>query len=689
MIISARCRLILEKITISSIPVPLESLARTLDVSERTIRRDLQEIHEAIRPFDVVLRFEKGELYIEGTEAKINTFKWHLFDLSHSEFTPNQRGNFILKELIKSSEPVTITHLAHILNVTESTVRADILKLEEELDDSVKIDKRRGMGITLNATESQKRTLIRDLLHHTIPATMLYQYLSNNHDNTYRDLVEDKLLGFIDLDAFQSIEDSLITWRNGLEYEITDDAFLTLLIHFIVAVERIKTGDMIESSSKEITDLLIGSQELVDAQKLLDKVMGDDAVYPMNEVFYISQHLRSVKLNESHQLIERDTMRATNLAQRLIHQVESKLNYTFDDESLLKGLATHLRSAVRRLEQGMQIQNPLIDSIKADHSQLFDVVKTSFNDLYLHDNENDDEVGYLVLHFGAAMIQSQKRQQLKGLIICSSGIGTSKMLLTRIQRAFPQFTKLKTASVFEALQRDDHEMYDVIISTIDLGKVGFSYLLVSPILSQRDIKSIDALVIQRHFSKSRVEVAKTVTISEAINYFSNVKQEIEVISKLIESFEVTHLKVNSTNLSDYVRAMCMISLQNTYEMVDVELILKSIIDNKYQNGFAIPGTHLAFFHERSAAVKESTLKVFPLSEPIQVMGLDDKLQWVSTFILLLAPEKLEKFELEILSFTSSLIIESERASFIFERGNEEEISSYLVSRYKQYIQEEK
>ncbi|MCV5526761.1 hypothetical protein OFN18_32365, partial [Escherichia coli] len=51
---------------------------------------------------------------------------------------------------------------------------------------------------------------------------------------------------------------------------------------------------------------------------------------------------------------------------------------------------------------------------------------------------SEDEVGYLTVHFQAAMERQIARKRV--LLVCATGIGTSHLLKSRILRAFPEWT---------------------------------------------------------------------------------------------------------------------------------------------------------------------------------------------------------------------------------------------------------
>lgn len=83
------------------------------------------------------------------------------------------------------------------------------------------------------------------------------------------------------------------------------------------------------------------------------------------------------------------------------------------------------------------------------------------------------------MHFGAAMMGGKDLAGFKTLVVCSSGIGTSKMLATRLQKEFPELKHIQNVSVME-FQRMNKEEYQLVISTLPIPDYESDYILVNP-----------------------------------------------------------------------------------------------------------------------------------------------------------------------------------------------------------------
>ena len=74
------------------------------------------------------------------------------------------------------------------------------------------------------------------------------------------------------------------------------------------------------------------------------------------------------------------------------------------NEALLEGLVTHLKPAIYRVRQNMGITNPLLPSIRKDYEDLFQIIKKADRKSVPGLQIPDEEIGFLVMHFGSACL---------------------------------------------------------------------------------------------------------------------------------------------------------------------------------------------------------------------------------------------------------------------------------------------
>ncbi|HHK7831939.1 TPA: transcription antiterminator, partial [Streptococcus pneumoniae] len=113
--------------------------------------------------------------------------------------------------------------------------------------------------------------------------------------------------------------------------------------------------------------------------------------------------------------------------------------YNFSsDFQLIEGLITHLMTLQVRLESRITLNNPLVDEIKQNYSDIFFMTREILAnmDKFLEWTISDDEVAYVSLHFLAAMERSKESTKFNILAICATGFGAAQMLRNRLETEF-------------------------------------------------------------------------------------------------------------------------------------------------------------------------------------------------------------------------------------------------------------
>lgn len=680
MYLSARPRLILEQLMMAPQPLHLADVAEEFEVSERTIRRDLKEVKATLATFNLKLTKEKHYLSVQGSEDDKQRFKWQLLDLTYNDFSPEERQQYILKELLKTDGTLKLIGLANDLNVTVSTISNDLTKIEEDYLNSSLISRKKGMGISLNASEMEKRGMLSDLFWKKYPKQQFMRVLFNQ----FADEVTEGRLNYITQQGhIEVVEQSLRNIRDSLAYDITDESYINLVIHVAISVQRITEGNGMKETL--INPEVVHYPEFHFAQELLVTSLGLSlAEVPIGEVEFVTMHLRGAKAqNYVGDFNSNEQVQAVTIATQLIAKVSEKTGSSLTSDSLLKSLTAHLRPALRRLNADMSITNPLIHSIKRDYEELFGIVQASMKEIYHYQPVPEEEIGYLVLHFGAALLQQEEQVALSALVVCASGIGTSRMLVTRLKQAIPQLKTLKTISLFELTKEMESHPYDLLVSTIDLGQVDYEYFHVTPILSEREISQIEVYLQNKrsHYRRkqNREEKEQQLTKLEAIHLLENRQLYTETVVTLLSNFQVVRIDNSLTTIEDTLRAICTTLLEQDRRL-DVEGLLQSLLVREKWSGFGIAETELALFHARNASIRQPIFQLFPLTNPIMMPAMGGGEVRVATIVLLLAPEKLEQQGLELMSQISSLLIESEATTACLQSGDSRRITQFVVER---------
>src|SRR5699024_8046672 len=73
----------------------------------------------------------------------------------------------------------------------------------------------------------------------------LYKDKAQRHEQT-QNKITNRLLDFVQADRLEAIEEAVDDIKDELPYELADDAYIALIIHLALAIERLKNGDEID-----------------------------------------------------------------------------------------------------------------------------------------------------------------------------------------------------------------------------------------------------------------------------------------------------------------------------------------------------------------------------------------------------------------------------------------------------------
>ncbi len=692
MYIAGRMRKIIELLLQSQEDVTVKEIADALYVSERTVHRDLKDIEQIILSYNLQLVKRSGVgIRIIGSLHNQQQLEMTLTTEATSDYTPDERQTIILLTLLETNEPVKLFTLSHELKVTAATISNDLDQLEEEVKAyHLQLIRKRGYGMKIEGYEGDKRSAISNLITKYINPFVYVSLLKDNIKNNaplQLNTISNRLLDFVNPKKLTTIEKSVERAIVELPHELADSAYVGLIVHLALAIERLQKGGNI-TFDHVYKKQLEGTKEYEIARNMIQELRGSLSMdIPDDEIGYITMHLLGAKLRiDNNYLIEDSSINIAYKAKALINYVSMHLNMDLtDDKQLLNDLVAHLKPTIYRLKQGMNIKNPLLEDILRDYNNLFYVIQEGVHDVFPEMAFPDDEIGYLVLHFASILLYGEIDVDLKALVICSSGIGTSKMLATKLMQRIPEIKQVENKSMFE-LENSNINEYDVIVSTISLKDFEGKYIQVSPMLTITEAHRIKKAIRQKKLTYTRPR-SKPVKAqhTEFILQLEAIQNYSKAILDVLNSLQLTKIK-EKRSLEFILRSACN-DLVNRKLITNSNSVFEKLLKREHINGLGIPDTPLALFHARSKEVIKPCFTIQSLSSPITVRGMDGEDMETDTLMLMVAPEFTHQEVLEIVSFLSGLIIRDQESIQLFQSGNETQIKHFLSEQFHKHLQE--
>ena len=699
MYISARERQILEILLKNTDETTVKDLADQIGVSGRTIHRDLKNVEDILVEYTLSLQRKSGVgVQITGSPNKIRDLELYLFNLSHTEYTPEERQTIILCELLETNEPVKLLGLANDLNVTIATVSADLTKLEERVEKlGLVLIRRRGYGVEIIGDEGAKRRAMSSLISEYLDESEILLLTRENiqrRSTQQIHTISERLMGLVEKKKLVIVEEIVNSIVQELPFSMADSAYIGLVVHVALAVERIQKGEGITINQTYLEDQMV-TKEYKFAEKIVAQLEQIFSItIPKAEVAYITMHLKGAKVRHDNEYLDEEaSLEIAVKTKQLIEHVSKLAGIDLSaNRSLFDGLVTHLKPAIYRMKQKMGISNPLLDKIKQDYADLFAIVKQSATQVFHQFYVPDEETGYLVMHFGAAIMGSRELVDFRTLVVCSSGIGTSKMLATRLQREFPELKMIQNVSVME-FKKMNKAQYQLVLSTIPIPDYEADYIVVNPLLNKGEIDKIRTFINEYKIVNNSERGLSIAFQSNVTNKSpSRLMEEMEhlrdcagTIASILKGFEVIKLSRHKT-AEEILTQICQ-RLYQEQKIDNVNAVVQKILDREKLGGIGIPETGMALYHTRSSHVVQPSFHLTVLNTPVIVAGMDENEMEMKLLVLLLSPANASEQALEVLSFLSTLLIESEENITVFQSHNYDKIIGLLTARFDQFFNE--
>ena len=580
-------------------PITTNQIASELQVSNKTVRNDLKKLQDFVEREGLRLNKKTGVgTSIEGPEEnRAQLLQSINKDLHYIEpYSREGRQNYILKRLFMHSGSLTSQELADELYVCSATIHKDLKLIEEWIEPfNLKLVKKRNSGIEIVGGEEDYRKAISYLISEVKEVEELQELLYPEYKGRidYQSLSQLKALYNID---YKKLEEILNQVESKLKFRFSQEAYISLIIHIAIAMKRIRDNkDII--LSEEILENVRDTEEFTCAKEMGLQMQKDFGILiPESEIGYITLHILGSKIHQkdlgslklSFESVDELEV-AVEIARKIAEIASDALNMDLtNDLALENGLVLHLRPTINRLKYGMTLRNPILDEIKTNYPDIFGVawMCSRVFEKYLDVKIPESEIGYIAIHLGAAV--ERNRKQIKTLVVCHSGIGTSQLLSVRLERSFKEIEIIGIVSS-TAITLDLLEKAELVVSTIPL-QIDKPVLVICPLFRKKDIRKVDEYI----HGINRRHVTRTLK-------HKSVKKEVFYRSKKF------------INNSQVIDEMCRALEKKGYikkSFKDSVLQREKIMSTEVGNGIAIP-------HGDPKEVKESCIAITVLKNPLK------------------------------------------------------------------------
>ncbi len=685
-----RMKQILQRLLQESAAVSVKYLAEQIGVSRRTVQRELESVSASLKDYDLEFVSKTGVgIWLEGSRKEKERLLAALsagddYDVSNRE----ERRKRLVLEILKEKGLRKLFYYSSKFEVSEATVSADLEAVEGWLARyGLVVSRKPGSGISIEGSEESYRRAIRAFIDENLDTDMMREvYGEDGYDlSSYRVLKKSNIGQILNNDIVKRVMDCLTDLDHDRVLTLTENSYVGLVIHISIAINRIRKNEVMEYDVNWKQDIS-RDEDYELAEKIVQKLEQEFQIdIPRVEVSYICLHLKGAK----HEKIQWSEDAQMQLEHKKLQQLVNEMIDAYDkkqayllkqDDGFIQGLLAHLQPTLIRLVYGMSIQNPVLEDIKVTYPEMYrrceDVAAVLEG--YTGKKVPEQEIGFLTVHFGAAMVRLEGRKEkirkVQVGVICSSGIGISRLMSSKLEKVFHGRMQLTAYGKYEVTPYVMSRT-DFFISSIPIEQPDIPVVFVNPLLNEEDIDNIRHMITKyERMPKKQKEADEFSLQLEEINL---VVSQINTVIKYMDLFRVDH----HISFGELLIAIGekMSPYSDCQEMIREDLLRREQIASQVFAEFGF-----ALFHARTKGVMRPAFSICMTKDlaPFE----NPYFKGIRIVFVMLAPvDAHAKLNGDIMGYISSMLIEEYEFLELVGKGDKEEIRAALSRSLKKYF----
>lgn len=640
MTLSNRGSSILKILSMSEGKGNIKSLAKSLELAERTIRYELEKIDDYLlsRNMKPLERTFGGNIFFEEYE----NFTQQAENLpSESMMDTHERRNYIFfKALFK--EKINLTKLCEELDISRTTIKNDVKYLREELSKNNISLRAYQEGLILEGTENDiRREQLKFLKRYS--NSMFYD---TSQIRTKTEKIIEEYIKSVDFKVIKSFIDNVQKKMNKV---ISDEAYNIIAVYLIITVLRIKKEKFLEEIGNQ--NFLADTEEfrcISSFKDILEKEF--EIEFCHNEIFQITDYFLGSHTYNFEQSYYKNWIEIEILVKKFIAAFNKNIHTDLSkDRILFKEIINHIKPTLYRIKNRIKLENSIYAEVLNSYPNIFYLTKKAIKDIenYLGVEFSDDETAFLAIYFKGAIDRNKfKEKDLKRvLVVCAHGYGTSKLLVQQLNEIYT-INVVQTIPRYMLEKTLEEERVDLIISTINIeNKIDIPVVKVNSVLTQEDIAVLDKYELSRQ--KKRFFLSEILNIIERNCVIENKEELIEDLNGYFENKLVDDTEQNDLRLSDILTEENILLNQSaeTWEEAVIkggEILLhngyvsKKYVDSLAENikkygSYVVISEGIALPHSKTDnAVLKTGMSLVTLKEPVIFPG-DKKVSIILSF----------------------------------------------------------
>ncbi len=461
------------------------------------------------------------------------------------KLSSEERQDIMKLILFFDKEGLNVSRFSSKYDISRTTAKKDMKVLENELKEyEIELAYINGKGYKLSGNKQKILVKLEEVTE------KILEKVEKKTEIISRELL-DIFYSYIRYEDIENIKKFILKIEKIMQLSINKESYNKIIAYISVILndnwEKGNNGELLAKS------FLCNTDEYAEISKVLLEIFKDREISEADLIriadLIMGMSINGLKNNSFEDWIDEELM-----IRKMIVKISKIIGQDLSgDEVLHEGLIYHIKPAMYRMKNGIQIVNSVFKELIITEDPILKVVKQGISEIERIFNVEfpEDEIALIGFHIKAAMERNTVEKSKKVILVCGLGYGSSKVLEQSLKENYDLDIVDVLSYSFIENTLPIYKNIDIILTTVDFSHdANVPVVRINPLLKDEDMKLLSEYGIKKN--KSRISLKSMLSIIERDTVIENRRNLIDNLKKEFGNRIVDDLTEAGVSLKEFL-----------------------------------------------------------------------------------------------------------------------------------------
>ena len=519
-------------------------------VSDRAARYYINNIDSILRLLDYkITKKVKNSIYLDTNQDFKSLFE--ILEKIH-KLSIEDRIDILKLILFFDEKGLNITKICKELEISRTTIKKDLKLISEEFKiQEIELIYKNVDGYHING--NFQKILIKKI-------ELLEKLFDSLNDQNFSKVVKTKVFHYffkyIKQKNIENAKKFIVEIEKVMFLNINEESYNKIFSYVLLLLNFEKDCE----NKKDFTakKFLIHTEEYKKIEKILQKILNKNEI-KSEMLIEITDLIMGININSLKNNSFEDWINEELIIKKMISKGSKMVKTDLTrDEILYNGLLYHIKPAMYRIKNNIQITNSVFQELILEKDPILEVVNRAIEEIesLFEVKFPEDEIALMGFHIKASIERNTSEKTKKVILICGLGYGSSKVLEQSLKENYDLDIVDVLPYYLIKTSMPNYKNIDLILSTIDLEETyDIPVIKINPLLKEQDFILLSKYGIRKNITKISLKqimdiIKNNTTITDEYKLINDLKNKLEnkIIDDLSEAGIILKKMLNKNNV---------------------------------------------------------------------------------------------------------------------------------------------